>query len=315
MGGCRDPWEVCHQGAGDGPRRPVSSQCGLRQRDRSLVRSLIRAWPGQFSERDGGMSDKLSDDRAAEESHTSRVAAWRRWYWPIASLVALVAFELTASPTLSAVLMCCHFAVDDGLTAVWLVRRDPSRGRGWTLACFSLTRGIARAWMTSLGMLMLLVIIEGLVPAPQGQLNRKNPDVLQALIPLFRWGWPTTLILGALGCVSARVCGVRVWLDPALHTTRQANQWPPLRFGKKNRAIFPYTITLGLGVVAICNAIVVHGLPPPGRPVRGQEAAVAIGIIVAMSLFIVTFLGLTKNLLAETAEQCWNPAWPQPPEP
>ena len=69
---------------------------------------------------------------------------WQRWYWPVITIAALVAFELTASPTLSALLLCCHFGSEDWLTGVWLWRNDPHLGRGRACAWFSFARAVTR---------------------------------------------------------------------------------------------------------------------------------------------------------------------------
>lgn len=48
----------------------------------------------------------LSDSPGEALENTASTGSWQRWSWPTASLATLLAFELTASPALSTVLLC-----------------------------------------------------------------------------------------------------------------------------------------------------------------------------------------------------------------
>ena len=106
---------------------------------------------------------------------------WRRWYWPAVSLAALLAFEWTANPTLSAILLCCHFGFDDWLTGIWLWRTDPHPGRGRACAWFSFARAVTRTLLAACLLLMLVVLITAAIappamlgPPPQLEIGRAH---------------------------------------------------------------------------------------------------------------------------------------------
>ena len=177
-----------------------------------------------------------SDPSSDEEPRPSR---WRRWYWPTVTLVAWLAFELTAHPALSIVLLCAHFGTQDILTGFWLWRRDPHRGRGRACAWFSFARGVSVIWIASLFplalMMWVLILFKGQGP-PNGKVAEFVLLSLSGLGLLFAGGAPLAALLGLIATLSAWRHRVKVWLDPGLHRARQADQWPPLPHYSKNSA-------------------------------------------------------------------------------
>src|SRR5262245_51211450 len=69
------------------------------------------------------MGDPTSDDSKALRS-------LERFGWAVFAALGLVVFEITADPTVAAVIFCVKFGVRDVLTGVVLWRVDPLRRRG-----------------------------------------------------------------------------------------------------------------------------------------------------------------------------------------
>ena len=68
---------------------------------------------------------------------------WNRaLVWSTLALVAWVGFELTAQPAVVAAVVCSRCGWKDLLTALWLRRRDPHRGRGRACSWFCLSAGV-----------------------------------------------------------------------------------------------------------------------------------------------------------------------------
>ncbi|MGI9427436.1 MAG: hypothetical protein ACR2NM_02180, partial [Bythopirellula sp.] len=62
--------------------------------------------------------------------------AFDRLLLPLLLLLAWLAFELTANATLSLVLACLKFGMNDFRTAAWLWQADPHRSRARACAAF-----------------------------------------------------------------------------------------------------------------------------------------------------------------------------------
>lgn len=239
-----------------------------------------------------------------EEDHSR--GFWQRWYWPTVSLAALLAFELTASPTLSAILLCCHFGLDDGLTGVWLWQTDPNRGRGRACAWFSFARAVARILLAALLLLMLLLsLMAGLARQPL----RGPPGGLLAVNVLLAIGLPLSLLLTLVACLSARRHSVQVWLDRGLHDCRRAGRWPVSVAGDSNLAVMPYlTMVVNLLIVTLVSLIVlITALDRQKGPGPGFNFGVWAGIFLVNVALLWLMVRSYNQVLALGPDKCWEP--------
>jgi len=235
---------------------------------------------------------------------------WRSWYWPIVSLAALLAFELTASPTFSAILICCHFGLDDALTGVWLWRSDPHRGRGRACAWFSFARAVTRTLAAAFALLMLLVTVTAQLAqkAPRGPAN--IPSGFWGIAILMTIGLPLATLLSLIGCLSAHRHAVKVWLDPGLHDSRRGRQWPVSIQGVHNLADMPYllmiAVLLTIGLTPVITALVF--LLPRNGPRPGFDMAV-LGVVLAVCVTVLSLLlRWTNQARARLPFECWGDA-------
>jgi hypothetical protein len=237
---------------------------------------------------------------------------WRRWYWPVVSLAALVAFELTASPTLSALLLCGHFGLDDGLTGAWLWRNDPHQGRGRACAWFSFARAVTRTLLAAFVLLLLLLwVMAGLAKQP----FRGPPGGLVAVQILMAVGLPLATLLSLVACLSARRHGVKVWLDPGLHASRRHGQWPVSLAGGPNLAMMPYYVTMSILLIIflIMVLVLITALDPRKRLNPGFNFPVWVGVLLGIVMVLWILLRSASHVLARAPHECWEHA-PLPPE-
>jgi hypothetical protein len=149
--------------------------------------------------------------------------------WSGLGFIGWLAFELTAQPALVAVIVCSRFGWDDILTAFWLRRHDPHRGRGRTCFWFCLASAVLKMILTACAMAMLFAAVMDLLGGHKPQQNG-NPQFPKAFFgPLYVMaaGIPLLGICAGIGCVSARWHRHPVWLSPSLHRARRDGCWPP----------------------------------------------------------------------------------------
>lgn len=242
-----------------------------------------------------GDSDPAADQGAPP-------AAWQRWYWPVISLLALVAFELTASPTLAAVLLCGRFGLEDWRTGLWLWRTDPDKGRGRACGWFSFARGVTCVWIASLILLAVVLWLAILFPRRRPA-NGDVPGLLGVGL-LLAVGAPLSALLGLIALFSARRYAVKVWLDPGLHHARKAVPWPPTLVGANNLA--PASLVMTKVVLAV---ILMAGLflacsrwaPPPPAGIQPWVTLAAI----AMAALVYWWSLWADQTCAQSISQCW----------
>lgn len=236
-------------------------------------------------------SDPSSDDEP-------RPGLWQRWYWPTVTLVAWLAFELTASPAISVVLLCAHFGTQDVLTGLWLWRRDPHRGRGRACAWFSLARGVTLTWLASLLLRAVVLWVAILFPGQGGPIP--NVKGLMSIGLMISGGAPLAALLGLLALLSAWRHHVKVWLDPSLHRARQSGKWPPRPSGLKNTA----SEALGMMYVAVGFVLLLPGLFLAGR-FPGLLKWLPL-VLLPFGLLIWGFVVWTKTRCADRPSECWG---------
>jgi hypothetical protein len=237
---------------------------------------------------------------------------WQRWYWPVITIAALVAFELTASPTLSALLLCCHFGSEDWLTGVWLWRNDPHLGRGRACAWFSFARAVTRTLLAAFALLLLLLWVMALFAK---QPFRGPPGGLVAVQILMAVGLPLATLLSLVACLSARRHSVKVWLDPGLYASRRHGQWPVSLAGGRNLAVMPCQVTVAvlLSLLMVIVLVLITALDPRQRLAPGFSFPLWIGVLLGIVTTLWFILRSESHVRARAPHDCWEHA-PLPPE-
>jgi hypothetical protein len=238
---------------------------------------------------------------------------WRRWYWPAVSLAALLVFELTASPTLSVILLCCHFGLEDWQTGIWIWNNDTNSARGQACAWFSFARGVTLTLAAAFVLMVLLSLVSLLVElnAARGQFDLG--DSFLGLTVLMTLGFPLGALLTLVACQSARQNSVKVWLDPGLHAARRAHQWPVSIQGGQNLADLPYQLMfLVLMTASLPPVIIVSMLMFPLNGPLPMIGMMLLGIAFALRMVHGLLDSWTSEARAKCPEECWGDTGSQP---
>lgn len=246
---------------------------------------------------------------------TGLARSWQRWYWPTVSLAALLLFELTASTPLSAVLLCCHFGLEDWLTGLWLWRTDPVKGRGRACGWFSFARAVTRTLLAAFVLMMLLVVITSQIARNQPRGPGNMPAGFWGIALLMMGGLPLATLLSLTACLSARRQAVKVWLDPGLHTSRRAGQWPVSLVGVHNLADMPYLLMISVLLMAFLIPLIIALVSLlPQRGPRPVNDILMMGVILAASLTCLwLLLRWTSQARARLPFECWGTDGFRPP--
>jgi hypothetical protein len=243
------------------------------------------------------MSDDFAD--SLREPDDARSTWLPPLAWSLFILLALIAFELTAQPAVSAVVLCCKFGWNDLRTGVWLRRRDPwpARGRACSWFCFAwaLAKIALAAFVSAEVVFVLIHVIERNGPAP---VNPPNSFIGVALLLLI--AMPVAAFFAAVGCVVARRGRIRVWIDPSLHRARETGHWPPeftepRQDDLSNRAAWARAAMLA--VMFVLNLTLCVVLVLAFHPV--------LSIVVGGAGLIAT-IALCTNTVARHPAECWG---------
>jgi hypothetical protein len=209
------------------------------------------------------------DERAARRK---QLLAWIPF-----GLLALLLFELTADPALSAVVACFKLGGSDFLTAFWLRRVDSNKPRGRATAWFLVAMGFLKVGAAALLVSVLAVFITVWLQknAPAG--NAPPRSVIGCLLLVFSC-YVMTLLFSWVAIASACWNGVRVWADAKASLARKRKAWPPFPVfspvGPANGAgiIFLYGVMVPATLlVVIVPAIVLSGMAPPQQMGPNQQ--------------------------------------------
>lgn len=240
--------------------------------------------------------ETTTDDRFLPSWFTNKALIW-----PTLGLIAWLGFELTAQPAVVAAVVCSKVGWNDFLTAFWLRRRDPHRGRGRACAWFCLSSGVTKMVVSAFAMTVLISIVLAFtrVGQPRQNPNLPIPAVFWGPLVLMVAGAPVLSLLAFCGCVSARWHKVRVWIDNQLHHARRANSWPPDFSSTKstNMARGPWLVMLACTVVASIMLAAMVG-------------AFANSYILGISTLLCPLLWITmvsRGAFADSPYECWYP--------
>lgn len=207
--------------------------------------------------------------------------------WGAMLALGWLIYEVTAQPAVGIVIACAKFGWNDFLTAHWLLRSDPDRGRGRTCFWFYFASGLwkitAAAFIVT-GLILIVAVVMGLrgPRLPKGlmltALTSAGGIMLLAVIPL-------------LGVLCARFYRVKVWIDSSIHAYRRANVWPPEPDGVNS--------TMGLLFPALMVPITMTAIVTFRGGVLLLLASVFAEGILLWSLF--------RGVSARTPYECWDP--------
>ncbi|MFN0056339.1 MAG: hypothetical protein ACKV0T_29690 [Planctomycetales bacterium] len=245
---------------------------------------------------------------------------WSGWgsplIWSVFLTVAFLAFEFTAQPAISVVVLCCKFGWNDAVTGWWLRRTDPWVGRGRACFWFCLASAATKVILVAFGLMMLfataLKAVEG--PQQQGPGRRQElPPGFMAAAGTMLAGLPLVTILSVLGCRAARKHRVQVWVDSTLTASRRARTWPPQVAGASNFASLARLLMISVLCVCLPLVSVLAGtatfaaLLPVGLPgMAASFAAFSAGFLTAV-LFAWWLVRLCKGVIAAIPQHCWDP--------
>lgn len=203
--------------------------------------------------------------------------------WGAMLALGWLIYEITARPSFGIAVACGKFGWQDFLTAHWLLRHDPHRGRGRSCFWFYVASGL---WKTTIaaflatGLLLILMIV----------LNDNVPKGLFGVGLTAVVGVTLLAVVPLLGVLHARRNGVRIWVDASVHESRYANHWPPQARGLNAvmGLLFP-----SLMVPVVVTAVVTF---PFGL------VAVLAGVF-GVGLFI---WSLFRGVCAASPAECWE---------
>lgn len=263
--------------------------------------------------------------REAEEESRAHAATRRAVPWVVLGLVAAVLLELFAHPLLALSVFSLKFALNDFVTAAWLLRRDPIRGRGWTCAVLYAAAGFWKACVINYAIFTAAIaytLLTGQPAWPQPAPGVPAPNF--AAGGLTAWAGPTllgyalTLLFGLTAWGLAASRGQRLWLGPAATVARREGLWPPPDVGPNWMRFGPALIAMG--VPALCGlfgGIATSAFPiPAGVDPRIWKLDVPLHFLFGIELVLLP-LGMSSAtfdmngrpyLLARTPAECWGEA-------
>lgn len=230
----------------------------------------------------------------------------RRWAGPVGWLTLLAAgwalYELTHSPALASVLICCKFGWEDVRAAGWLARRDPQRWRRWACLALYLSWGV---WKTA-AVALLMGVGFGLVAQKNAALAVNGAAVLAwaGVLLTFFGGMVLSGALTTVAIACAWAGGVRLWLDRGVHRARRHDFWPPTPFCFDHTNRLPMLLVPGilLMIVVAVSLLFVFAW---------RELALG-GFVLAVFSPVVVLVGrefVIHRVGAETPEECWPEEW------
>jgi hypothetical protein len=164
---------------------------------------------------------------------------------------------------------------------------------------------VTRTLAAAFALLLVLVFVVAQVGRDQ---LRVPPAGFIGVMMLMSVGLPLATLLSLIGCLSARRHAVKVWLDPGLHASRRAHQWPVSIQGLHNLADMPYLLMIAVlmttSLAPVITAIVL--LLPRQGPRLGFDMAV-LGVVLTVCVTMLSLLlRWTNQARARRPAECWG---------
>jgi hypothetical protein len=243
------------------------------------------------------------DDENRQACPTGRTSRLGTLVFPF---LGFIAFELTLNPLLGVLVACMKPALEDGKTALWILRTDPKRARGWTCGFMFLAAGFWKtfAWSFLLGILLTMAS-EGVGGGAVMRQSQAGTFVAMLL------GFLILLLSSALAVGSSLLSGPRVWISRDVHQARRENFWPPsalVRPEAHNQVdvlVMPMLLALCLSLVMM---ILLSALAMGNAKVEGVMAFSVIASMIGGSALILLLRdAITRRMVADSASACWPP--------
>lgn len=217
--------------------------------------------------------------------HETPARGWsERVTWGAMLPLGWLIYEVTARPSFAIVVACARFGWNDFVTAHWLLRTDPDRGRGRTCFWFYLASGLWKITVAAF-------VITGTILIVTLTLNGNPPRGLVDVGITAAVGISLLAIIPLIGVINARISGVKVWVDSSIHDSRRARVWPPRPMGLNS--------TMGLLFPALLVPIVLTALITIHLGILSLLACVFGEGIYLWMLF--------RGVAAAHPEECWSP--------
>lgn len=260
--------------------------------------------------------------QAAEaESRADRARVFLPWV--VLGFIAVLVFELFAHPLLAMSVLCLKFGFNDFLTARWLVRRDPVRGRGWACGLLYAAAGFWKAAVINFALFAAAVIftlVSGVPAWPQRPPNAQAANLLDD--PLVPWILPSLLadaidfLFGFAVVILAYSAFRKVWLSPRIHMARRLDEWPPTDDKGVNWLRWPAILPVAaIPIVIWLGALPFAFLIPTPAAVNAKDwediplLLSFFGLILSLPVVLIAACVQDRNsryLLAATPEECWG---------
>jgi hypothetical protein len=233
--------------------------------------------------------------------------------WGLVISIALVAYELTAQPALAVVTVSLKMGWERFATAVWLLRRDPNRPRGW--ACFWLYVG-SGFWVAAVTGFALFLLIPFVLPnqPAAGFVNKPGDPVVSAFIgSAIAWVAGTSLaaVCFLYAAILAWRRGFRLWLHPDVGRAKDRGEWPPW-YGHENRAWFPVTVSVVFLFITVAVVLAVvacavwagAGWAVPQGPASGLVTLLVLATVLLTAMKVIDVL--RSRVYARWPSECWT---------
>ena len=231
-----------------------------------------------------------------------------RLAWLTVIVLAVVAFEWTADPALSASLGCVKFGWDEFRLARWLMKTDPDRERGRVCSKFYLAWGLWRISLVASGLMMIIAFVHGSIegkPAP----GAAPPPGLMGCVMTMLVGFLLSSVVSSLAVASALRHRVRVWVGPEVHWARKDGVWPP-QSARRRRDSGNWARVILLSAL-ITNSVFSLAIPlafafPNPRLPTNVGVSLLMGFMLGVPVLILVLLkALSERMIAPTPEVCW----------
>jgi hypothetical protein len=244
----------------------------------------------------------MSDDFAdfAREQDETRSTWLPPLAWSLIVLLAFLAFELTAQPAISAVVLCCKFGWNDLKTGVWLRRRDPWPARGRACSWFCWAWGLTKVALAAFVCGILVVVLEAILEGNGAGQRGLPPHSFIGAITLLLIAMPVETLIATVGCVVARKAQVRVWIGNPLHRARETGQWPPLFPLLRLDNVHNGAVWARAAMIAVLIAI---------NLTLSVIVALALHPVIGVFAFgagLVAAIALTRGAVASDPRECWG---------
>jgi hypothetical protein len=212
------------------------------------------------------------------------------------------------NPVFGAVVACLKPALEDGRTALWLLRSDPKRSRGWACCFMFLAAGF---WKTFAWSIVLGIALAAVSDISGGGAALRD-SVLGAMIASL-FGFVILILSSALAVGSSLVSGTRIWVSRDIHRARRAGAWPPSRLVRHEASnqvdvlVMPMLLVWCFGLVTMSIVMALAAERTKLAADAGGVIVVAVigSMIVGSALILALRDAIRRRMVAGTASVCW----------